>query len=100
LYYSIEKLSRNGIVRSDMKKCLFKGNTGPRDLVGCNNLDVLIEWVIKLGATRIDEIRQGRFVLPFNCYSDVTGWKCEYGSICRYDKYRIDNKWKAGGYNV
>ncbi len=100
LYYSIEKLSRNGIVRSDMKKCLFKGNTGPRDLVGCNNLDVLIEWVIKLGATRIDEIRQGRFVLPFNCYSDVTGWKCEYGSICRYDKYRIGNKWKAGGYNV
>jgi ATP-dependent helicase/nuclease subunit B len=99
LYYSIEGLTRNGIVRSDMKKYLFKGNTGPRDLVGSNNLDVLIEWIMNLGAKRIDQIRQGKFNLPLICYTDVSMWGCEYSTICRYDKYRIIKKWRAGGNN-
>lgn len=96
LYYSIEKNSRSGIVSKDFKKHLFKGSTGPRDLVGKNNLAILIEWIASRGGQLIEDIRQGKFNLPEACNSDTGIFSCSYRSICRYDRYRIAIKQKVG----
>ncbi|SNX54885.1 PD-(D/E)XK nuclease family protein [Thermoanaerobacterium sp. RBIITD] len=89
LYYSIKKLKRNGIVRFDTKKKLFKGNSGPKDLVAKNNLDILIKWIENIGIRDIGKIRNGIFCLPYNCPYEDSPYNCIFKSICRYDKYNF-----------
>lgn len=90
LYYSIEKVKRNGIVLALYKKDLFKGNSGPRDVVGENNFNVIIDWIEKKGIENIDKIKTGIFNLPDECPFENSSFNCAYKSICRYDKYAME----------
>lgn len=100
LYYSIESKAKSGIVRKEIKKHLFQGRSGPRDLVGENNLKILVEWIIARGGEVIEEIRKGKFTLPHTCIFESSTFKCKYSPICRYDKYRVAIKEKAGEKNA
>lgn len=97
IYASVEKLERNGIIRSDAKSSLFRGNRGPRDLVTAGNFEVLMEWVESKGTELIERIRKGDFTVPYPCPVENTPFGCSYKSVCRYDRYRILPKMVTGG---
>jgi len=96
IYYSIQKLERKGIIRSEAKPYLYESRKGPRDLVGRRNMDVLIDWVAENTDEKVIEIKKGIFNLPNVCPTDGTPWGCLYKPICRYDRYRVALKRKAG----
>ncbi|MDI3310239.1 MAG: PD-(D/E)XK nuclease family protein, partial [Thermoanaerobacterium sp.] len=86
LYYSVEKVKRNGILLDLYKKYLFKGNSGPRDVLSKGSFDVVMDWIEKRGIENVDKIMTGSFNLPDECPYDNSDIRCPYVSICRYDK--------------
>jgi ATP-dependent helicase/DNAse subunit B len=91
LYYSIEKLERNGIIRKDIKKALFEGRKGTRSTPDRVNMEVVLSWAEDEAVKVIDNIRAGCFMVPKNCpASSVFG--CLYSGMCRYDRTRLARK--------
>lgn len=88
IYYSIKESNRRGIVRKDIKKSLFKGKTGPRDLLGPDNIRVVMKWVEEEADKLVNCIQSGRFMPPRNC-----PWtNCPFTSVCRHDRQRLAGK--------
>ena len=91
LYYSIEKLDWNGIIRKDIKKALFEGRKGTKSTPDKANMEVVLKWAGNEAAKVIDNIRKGYFMLPKECpASSMFG--CLYSGLCRYDRTRLAQK--------
>jgi len=91
LYYSIEKLDWNGIIRKDIKKALFEGRKGTKSTPDKANMEVVLSWAEKEAINVINNIRKGYFMLPKECpASSIFG--CLYSGICRYDRTRLAQK--------
>jgi hypothetical protein len=91
LYYSIEKLEWNGIIRKDMKKALFEGRKGTKSTPDKANMEAVLSWAENEATVVIDRIRKGHFMLPKECpASSMFG--CFYSGMCRYDRTRLAQK--------
>lgn len=91
LYYSIEKLDWNGIIRKDIKKALFEGRKGTKSTPDKANMEVVLTWARNEAINVIGNIRKGHFMLPKECpASSMFG--CLYSGICRYDRTRLAQK--------
>lgn len=91
LYYSIEKLDWNGIIRKDIKKALFEGRKGTKSTPDKANMEVVLSWAGNEATSIINNIRKGYFMLPKECpASSMFG--CLYSGICRYDRTRLAQK--------
>ncbi|MDN5277478.1 MAG: ATP-dependent helicase/nuclease subunit [Clostridiales bacterium] len=90
LYYSIEKLEWNGIIRKDIKNALFEGKKGPRTTPAKGNMQVVLSWSLKEAAKVIDRIRQGYFMPQKECPAGIFG--CAYSGMCRHDQARMARK--------
>ncbi len=91
LYYSIEKLQWNGFIRKDIKKALFEGKKGPRNIPEKPNMELVLSWSEKEAMKVIERIRQGCFMLPKQCpATEYT--PCTYSGMCRYESTRISRK--------
>lgn len=90
LYYSIEKLKCDGIVRKDIKNALFESRKGPRVVPAKGNMQVVLSWNLEEAARIINRIRQGHFMPQKECPSG--GFGCTYSGMCRYDQARMARK--------
>jgi ATP-dependent helicase/nuclease subunit B len=91
LYYSIEKLDWNGIIRKDIKRALFEGRKGTKSTPDKANMEVVLTWAGNEAVNVIDSIRKGYFMPPKDCpASSMFG--CLYSGICRYDRTRLAQK--------
>lgn len=91
LYYSIEKLDWNGIIRKDIKKALFESRKGTKSTPDKANMEVVLTWAGNEVVNVIDSIRKGYFMPPKDCpASSMFG--CIYSGICRYDRTRLAQK--------
>jgi hypothetical protein len=90
LYYSIEKLEWNGIIRKDIKKALFEGQKGTRSTPGKANMQLILSWGLKEAVKVIEKIRRGYFMPNKECPAVFFG--CDYSGMCRYDETRMDRK--------
>lgn len=91
LYYSIEKLEWNGIIRKDIKKALFEARKGTKSTPEKANMEVVLSWAGNEANTVINSIRKGHFMTPRECpASSMFG--CLYSGMCRYDRTRLAQK--------
>ncbi len=90
LYYSIEKLEWNGIIRKDIKNALFEGRKGPRTTPAKGNMQVVLAWSLEEAAKVINRIRQGYFMPQRECPAGIFG--CTYSGMCRHDQARMARK--------
>ncbi|NLP14908.1 MAG: hypothetical protein GX383_10645 [Clostridium sp.] len=91
LYYSIEMLKWDGIIRKDIKKALFEGRKGTKSTPDRANMEAVLSWAEDEAVKVIDSIRKGCFMVPKNCpASNVFG--CLYSGMCRYDRTRLARK--------
>jgi ATP-dependent helicase/DNAse subunit B len=91
LYYSIEKLEWNGIIRKDIKKALFEGRKGTRSTPDKDNMGVILSWAEKEAETVIKNIRKGHFMPPKECPASAM-FGCTYTNMCRYERTRFSKK--------
>lgn len=91
LYYSIEKLDRNGIIRKDIKKVLFEGRKGTTSTPAKANMEIVLSWAQKEALVVIESIRKGRFMLPRQCPASSM-FPCSLNGMCRYDRTRLAMK--------
>jgi ATP-dependent helicase/nuclease subunit B len=90
LYYSIEKLNRDGIIRNDIKKALFEGKKGTKSTPEKANMELVLSWAEQEAVKVIEKIRQGYFMPPRECPKGIFG--CIYDNMCRYDRARLARK--------
>jgi len=91
LYYSIENLDRNGIIRKDIKKALFEGTKGTKSTPDKANMEVVLSWVEEESMMVINNIRKGIF-MPLKQCPAVGNYDCLYKGMCRYDRMRLSQK--------
>ena len=91
LYYSIEKLEWNGIIRKDIKKALFEGRKGTKSTPEKPNMEVVLSWAENEATDVIDRIRKGFFMPPRQCPASIM-FGCPFSGICRYDGTRLSQK--------
>lgn len=97
LYYSIEKLTWDGIIRADIKKALFEGKKGTRSTPSKDGAEVVLSWAENEALNVINKIRNGYFMPAKQCPASSM-FPCAYSGMCRYDKVRIARK--AGDNNA
>ena len=91
LYYSIERLEWNGIIRKDIKKALFEGRKGTRSTPDKVNMEILLSWVETEAIKVISNIRNGYFMPPKECPASAI-FGCNYDGVCRYERIRLARK--------
>jgi ATP-dependent helicase/nuclease subunit B len=90
LYYSMEQLKYNGWVRKEYKKALFAVRKGTKSLLMLPNMKVVSEWAIDYRQALIEDMRQGRFMLPKECPNAYYG--CQLKGLCRYNRNQQELK--------